>query len=135
MTRGQPGQADGESIFAQAQGDVREWFGRGRDGGAGCGFAAVGDQGDGCSQQCGQQLVLRRKLAGRLVGEESGDGDADEGVQGVPDQVEGGDLVGEEFDDEERDAGGDYGPSWRAIAVREEAEDGRSGPAGRGRRP
>jgi hypothetical protein len=32
------------------------------DGGAGGGFAAVGDEGYGCSEECGQELVLGRKL-------------------------------------------------------------------------
>ena len=136
MARGQPGQADGYDVFAEAQRDVREWFGRGRHGGAGGGFAAVGDQGYGCADECGQQLVLGRKLAGRAVGEESGDGDADESVQGVPDQVEGRDLVGEEFDDEQCGAGGDDGPSGEQLQsgrkrkmgeAGQEAEDGDRG--------
>ena len=71
----------------------------------------MGDEGYECTQQCGQELVRGRELGGCLVGQQSGYGDADEGVQGVPEQIEGGDFVGEELDDEQGQAGGDYGPS------------------------
>ena len=111
MARGQPGQADGEDVFAEAERDVGEGFGRGRYGGAGGGFAAVGDKGDPGAEQRRHQLVRGRKLGGGLVGQQSGDWDADEGVEGVPEQVEGGDFVGEEFEGEEREAGDDDGPS------------------------
>ncbi len=118
MARGQPGQGDGQDVFANTQRDVREWFGRGGDGGAGGGFAAVGDEGYGCSEERGQELVLGGKLGGGLVGEKSGDGDADEGVEGVPDEVERGDFVGEEFDDEERGAGDDDRPALEQMESR-----------------
>src|SRR5580704_3984233 len=96
----------------------------------------MGGEGYGCAQQCGQELVFGRKLAGRLVGEQSGDGNADESVQGVPEQVEGGNLVGEEFDDKEHDARGDYRPGleqvqaggkWEMSEAGDEAEDGDGG--------
>lgn len=40
-----------------------------------------------------------------MVGDERGDRDADEGVEQVPDHVEGGDLVGEELNCEEDGTG------------------------------
>ncbi len=124
------------SVDYEAQRDIREGFGRGRDGGAGGGFAAVGDEGDGGSEKCGQQLVLGRKLGRGAVGEESGDRDADESVQGIPDEIEGGDFVGEEFEDEERGTGGNDGPGGEELqsgreremsAAGEQAEDGDGG--------
>ena len=77
----------------------------------------MGNEGDGGAQQRGQQLMLRGKLASRLVGEESRDGNADEGVQRVPDKIEGRNFVGEEFDDEERYAGGDDWPACQELQM------------------
>jgi len=87
----------------------------------------VGNQGYGGSEERGQELVLGGKLGGGLVGEESGDGDADESVQGVPDEVEGGDFVGEELDDEERGAGDDDRPSVEQLQSRRQREMAEAG--------
>ena len=135
MARGQPSQGDGEHIFGDAETDVRERFGRGRYGGAGGGFAAVGDEGDAGAEQRGHQLVRGRKLGGGLVGQQSGDRDANEGVQSVPDQVEGWDLVSEEFEGEECEAGDDDGPSGeqeQARRKRHVAETGQKAQDGDG---
>lgn len=76
------------------------------------------------------------ELAGRAVGEESGDGDANEGVERVPDEIEGWNLVSEEFDDEEGDAGADNDPAlkrlqssgkWQMTETGEQSQDGDSG--------
>ena len=44
-----------------------------------------------------------------MIGDQGGDRDADDGVDAVPDEIEGGDLVGDELDDEE-DGAGDENP-------------------------
>src|ERR1700685_4779202 len=41
MAGGEPGQAKSEGVFAEAEGDIREWFRRRGDGGADCGFTAM----------------------------------------------------------------------------------------------
>ena len=71
----------------------------------------MGDQGDARSQKSGQQLMFGRKLAGRPVGEQPSDGNADEGVESVPDQVKGGDLISKKLDSEERETGKNDWPS------------------------
>jgi hypothetical protein len=43
-----------------------------------------------------------------MVGDQRCDGDADESVEEIPEEVEGWDLVGEEFDGEEDGAGGSW---------------------------
>jgi len=75
----------------------------------------VRDHGDGCTEQCCQQLLGGSELRGGPVRDQGSDGDADEGVEGAPDQIEGGDLAGEEFDGEEGRAGGDYGPAFEEF--------------------
>jgi hypothetical protein len=42
--------------------------------------------------------------------QQSGDGNADERVQRVPDEVEGGNFICEEFDGEQREGGADDPP-------------------------
>jgi len=92
------------------------------------GYGRDGGSGDG-----GEELHLGRELRGGLVGEQCGDGDADEGVGGIPDEVEGGDFVGEDFDGEEHardddDPGAgervEAGRERDPIEAREDAEGG-----------
>ena len=118
MARGEPGQSDGDCVFDDAEGGVRKRFRGRRYGGAGGGFAAVSDEGDGGSQESREQLVLRGELAGRAVSEESSHGDADEGMKRVPDEVEGGDLVSEELDGEQDCARSYNGPSLKKLESR-----------------
>jgi len=61
----------------------------------------VGGHGDGSAGERGGQLFKGREAGGGLKGEERGDGDADEGVECVPEEVKGGDFVGEELQGEE----------------------------------
>ena len=103
----EPGEGDGGDVFTGGEGDVGHGLGAGGDEGAGGGLRGVGDGRDGGSGDGGEELHLGRELRGGLVGEQRGDGDADEGVGGVPDEVEGGDLVGEDFDGEEEAGDGD----------------------------
>src|SRR5207302_4235666 len=81
-------------------------------------FAAMGDEGDESSDECCEQLMLWRELAGGAVGQESGHGDSDEGVKGIPDQIESGDLVGEELDREQCGASRNYGPALQYLQTR-----------------
>jgi hypothetical protein len=96
----------------------------------------VSSQGDGGSEGGGEELLGGSELASGSVGKERGDGDANKGVEGAPDQVEGGDFVGEEFDGEERCAGGDDWPGfeefegrreWDVSEAGQESEDGDCG--------
>lgn len=132
----QPGEGDGGDVFAGGEGDVGDGLGAGGDEGSGGGFGGVGDSGDGGSGGGGEELHLRRELRGGLIGEERGYGDADEGMGGVPDEIEGGDLVGEDFDSEEDAGDGDdpgvgegveAGGEGDPVEVREEAEGGDGG--------
>jgi len=122
MAGGEPGQAKSEGVFAEAEGDIREWFRRRGDGGADCGFTAMGGQGDGCAEKRGQKLVLGRQLLRSLIGDESGDGDADESVKRVPEQIKGGNFVGEEFDREQDQSDGDDGPGLQQLQAGWERE-------------
>jgi len=67
----------------------------------------VGEGGDGRSSNGDEELLLGRKVRAGGVGEQRGGGDADEGVEGVPDEVEAGDFVGQELAGEEEGADGD----------------------------
>ena len=61
--------------------------------------------------------------AGRgLKGEQRGDGDADECVQRVPDEIEGGNFVDEEIDAEENESGGDDAPVGQEMQRRGQVE-------------
>jgi hypothetical protein len=133
---GKPGEEDGESIFAEAESDVREWFGRGSDCGADCGFAAVGDEGDGAAGEGREELLRGREAGCGLKGEQCSDRDADEGVKRVPDEVERGDFVDEEVNAEENESGRDDAPigkqmkRWRQVeksCVGHQAEGGDGG--------
>ncbi len=120
---GEPGEEDGQDIFAHAEGDVGEGLGRGGDGGADGGFAAVSDEGDSASGKRGGKLLGGREGCRGLIREERGDRNADEGVERVPDEVEGGDLVGEELDGEEREAGGDDAPVGEQVEGRGQGDE------------
>ena len=61
----------------------------------------MGGEGDDGAECGGENLHLRAELRTGLVGDERSDGDADDGVEEIPDDVEPGDLVGEELDSEE----------------------------------
>ena len=115
MAGGEPGKGDGEGVFGEAEGDVGDGLGGWSDGGADCGFAGVGGEGDGGSEKCGEKLLAGSELGSGAVGEQGGHRDANEGVERGPDEIEGGDFVGEEFDGEERGAGGDHGPGFEEL--------------------
>ena len=102
---GEPGDAYGYYVLGGAEGYVGDGLGAGGYGGADGGLGGVGGEGYGCSDGGGEDLHLGRELGAGVVGDESGDGDSDYGVDAVPDEVEGGDLVGDEFDCEEYSAG------------------------------
>jgi hypothetical protein len=133
---GEPSQGDGEDIFGEAEGDVGDGLGRWSDGGADGSFAGVGVECDEASEKRSQKLLGGSELGGGAVGEQRGDRDTDEGVEGGPDEIEGGDFVGEEFDGEERGAGGDHGPgfeeleSWREREISEAGEQAEGGDGG-----
>ena len=82
----------------------------------------MGGEGYGGSEGGGQQLLRGGELAGGSVGEQCGGGNADEGVESAPDEVESGDFVGEEFDGEQECAGGDYGPGFQELQRRREGD-------------
>ena len=136
MMGGEPGEGDGGDVFAGGERDVGERLGTGGDHGAGGGFGGVGDGRDGGSADGGEELHLGRELRGGLVGEQRGYGHTDEGVGGVPDEIEGGDLVGEDFDGEEEAGDGDdpgvgegvqAGREGDPVESREDAEGGDGG--------
>jgi hypothetical protein len=104
---GEPGEGDGGDVFAGGEGDVGDGFWAGSDEDAGGGFGGVGDGGNSGSGSSGEELQLRGELGGGLVGEQRGDGHADEGVGGVPEEIEAGNLVGEEFHGKEDGGDGD----------------------------
>ena len=95
-----PGKADGSGILCGGEGDVGEGFGAGSDKGACGGFGGVRDCGDDGSCGGGEELHLWRELRGGFVGDQRGDGNADEGVGRVPDEIEARNLVGDEFEGE-----------------------------------
>lgn len=107
MVRRHPGEADGDDILGAREGDIRDGLRAGGDGRANGGFGAVGDQRDGGSEGGGEDLHLGRELRTGVIRDESGDGNADEGVEGVPEEVEAGDLVGDELGQEHGGAGGE----------------------------
>ena len=74
-----------------------------------------------------QQLVFWRELAGGAVGQESGNGDSDEGMKSIPDQVEGGNLIREELDYEQRYACCDQRPALKELQSRRKREMGEAG--------
>lgn len=105
MLGGDPGEKDGEDIFRAAEGDVGEWLGTGCDGCPDCGFGAVGDECNGCTDDGGEDLHLRRELRAGMIGQESGEWDSDESVDGIPNEVEARDFVGHELNGEQGSAG------------------------------
>jgi hypothetical protein len=109
MGGGEPGEPDGENVFAEAEGPVGEGFGAGIDGGAGGGFRAVGGEGDASGEKSGGPVPVRSGGAESAEGEQSGGGRADESVHGIPEGVEPGNFVGEEFDKIESDGNGENG--------------------------
>ncbi len=62
-----------------------------------------------------------------MVGDERCDRDSDEGVEEIPEEVEGGDLVGEEFDGEEDSAGDDDPGVAEGVEAGWELDDLRAG--------
>lgn len=96
----------------------------------------MSDECDSRPEKSCEKLVFWGELAGCAIGEESGDGDANEGVECIPDEVEGRNLVGEEFNDEKDNAGSDDDPAlerlqsngkWKVPETGEESEDCDSG--------
>ena len=75
--------------------------GGGCDEDAGGGLGGVGDGSNDCSEAGHQQLHLGGEMGACGVGEDRGDGDADEGMESVPDEIEARDLVCEELAGEE----------------------------------
>jgi hypothetical protein len=117
----EPGEADGYRVFGGAEGDIGDGLGRRGDGGANRGLGGVGGEGDGSAERGGEYLHLRGELGAGLVGDKRGDRDADEGVEDIPEEIEGGELVGEELDEEEdgrddEDPGvGEGTKTWRKL--------------------
>src|SRR5512146_248878 len=62
-----------------------------------------------CKSDAGEVPFGRELVAGG-VGEECGDRHTYESVNGVPEEIEIGNLVGEEFENEKRGGNGDYAP-------------------------
>jgi hypothetical protein len=112
---GEPGEEDGETVFTEAERNVGEGLRRGSDRCADCGFASVGDEGDGAAGESGDKLLGGSEAGGGLKSEQRGDGDADESVQRVPDEVECRDFVDEEIDAEENESGGDDAPVGQQV--------------------
>jgi len=76
-------------------------LGRGSDGDTRRGFAAVGGESDGSACRCCGELLPWLQRGGGLICDECCHRHANEGVQRIPDQIEGGYFVGEEFKREE----------------------------------
>ena len=70
----------------------------------------MGDEGDGAAGKSGGELLARREAGCGLKGEERSNWDANEGVERVPDEVEGGNFVDEKINAEENESGGDDAP-------------------------
>ncbi len=124
---GEPSQSDGADIFAYAEGSVGKRFGRGRDGGAGGDLPSVGGKGDSASENRGHDLDVGRQASAGVISEQGGDGDANEGVQCVPDEVEGGNFVGKEFDGKECETNSDYPPGFNQVQGRGNRDDVQAG--------
>jgi len=136
LPSGEPCEEDGKRIFNEAERDVGERLRRRSDCGANGGFASVSNEGDGAARESGGKLFGGRERCSGLKSEERGEGDADESVERVPDEVEGGDLVDKETDAEEDESGGDDTPvgeemkrGWQVeiSGVGHEAERGHGG--------
>jgi len=82
----------------------------------------VRDECDGAAGESGGELLDRREAGSGLKGEERGDGDADESVERIPDEIESGDFVDEEVDAEENEGGGDDAPVGEEMERRGKVE-------------
>ena len=120
---GQPGEEDGERVFSAAEGDVGEGFRRRGDSYAHGGLAGVCGEGDEAASDGCSELQLGGELGGGAEGDEGGHWDANEGVKGVPEEVEGGEFVCEEFDNEKGEGGGDDPPTGDEVEGRRESEE------------
>ena len=101
-----PGQEDREYIFGSAERDIRKRFGRGSHAGAERGLSAMRGERDAGSESDAGEVPLGRELAAGGVGEKRSNRYPDERMDGVPEEIEIGNLVGEEFEDEK--GRGDY---------------------------
>ena len=72
-------------------------------------------QGDDSPGNGGHHLRFGREVRGGAVGEIGSDGNADEGVQGVPDEIEGRNFVGKELDDKQDERGGNDRPGFDHV--------------------
>jgi len=89
------------------------------------------------SRQLARRFFLREQRARPLrLAMQSRDGHADEGVEGVPDEVEGRDFVSDEFNAEQRSAGRDHRPAFEDLQSgrkREMSEAGKQSQNSNGR--
>src|SRR5258708_1537247 len=94
----------------------------------------MGGEGDGGSEKRGEELLGGRELRGSPGSEQGGDGNAHEGVEGAPKEIECGDFISGEFDGEERCAGGEYRPGFKELAGGREREVSKAGEEAEGSR-
>jgi len=83
----------------------------------------MGSERDAAGHCGGQELGLGRKLGGGLVSKQSGDGNADEGVQSVPDKVESRNLIGKELNEKKSLCGAYHPPIFQNVKVWRKRED------------
>src|SRR5215467_16344865 len=123
MVGGDPGEADGENVLAQAERYVGEGFGRRCYGCADGGFAAVRSEGDGGTEQGGDQLHSGGELGASGVAKVGSHGHTNKCVQRIPDQIEGRNFVGKEFEREERGRGDNDPPGLEPMQCGRKLDD------------
>ena len=84
----EPGERDRGDVLGGGERDVGDGLGAGGDQSAGGGLGGMRERGDGGPGGGGQQLHLRRELRGGAIGQQRGHWHADEGVRGVPEEVQ-----------------------------------------------
>lgn len=120
VLRRQPCKRNRQRVFTETQSDVGERLGRRRHGGANRHLSAMGGKRDGAAEKSGKKLRRGRKILRRAVGEQRSDGDADECVQRIPEEVEERNFVGEKFCGEQRSSYNDYWPGVEGVQRRRE---------------
>src|ERR1700676_3296780 len=98
MSRGHPGQPNGQYVFAKAQTPIGDRLGTHIRGGARAGFGAVRSERHTPREKRRAPAPFRRSRYRRAVSEQRGGGWADQSVNGIPNGIDVRNLVGKEFD-------------------------------------
>src|SRR5512133_4106771 len=118
MGSGEPGEEDRKDIFGGAKRHVGEWFRRRRDAGAQRSLAGMRRKCYTGGERDAGNVPLRGKVGAGGVGDHGGYGDPNERVEGIPYEIEVGNLVGEEFEDKQGCGDSDDPPLLKRMEVR-----------------